>query len=910
MAEEAGSPMLNLDDDELESVSWDARVARAASKLGGIRPPPKPGCTMRRQQRDALRMLVQHAGDSSVPLRTLHAIVRRCVEEPEEVRWRRLRLANPRMEREIVAHAGGVDFLLAAGFAPAEFGTTLVLPSLFGRFKAVRQLHSAVASLQAAAAAMPGGGLQLPAVDLGPSTRAAVGLMTVLTSDGLRQAVLGHLSGVELWSLRLVATNFPAWVDMELAGIQSLSVGEMLAQTLVPRRELAVLTTRCTNVKSVVWGVGGGRATPSHADAFASTLASGLRRAHAPLQSLHISSSAALSWDGLAAMLSETGQAVASGLHRLEFVAGEAASELSELADNGNPLADPQTGALVGHSSGVTLANALHNCIQLHTIALAGGGGDTGPNRTTLAAMGAWCPSLQSLSLDGCISIDGAAITALVDGETARAVLATPYTAGASVVVHGLGRTLSQSQCPNGPTRLCSTLTDLDISGCVAMSDMGLQALQRAGVRLRALHANDCRSLSDVGACCVVTRSLTTLELASRRQIGDQTLCCLAAGSALTALDISSGHGDAMPLSSDALLQLVSGCSRMSDFRAAYARLSVKFIAALGDTWGNRARADTDDLPQGLTHLDLSYCRTAATDDPVAVCDTLALALAKCVHMRTLALAGFAAMRPNALAAEDTAPVVHPADIVIEAVLAACPCLMDFNCSETDIGAGAVMSTLLQRLGSGNIRIGTEQTVPVVLTRVNFSGCRRLGGETFVALLRACPDLTDLNLSYCCNEEHAQVAIAEARGHVRAHVLRAHDHTDAAQLELTSVDARVITDNDLGQLRMARCAHKLQGLRLGGMGCKNDVPWPTVGGTKAFGDKGVSAALTEQGQGKQLSCLQTIDLSHSAVTNSTIVKLAMSSTELSRLNVVGSKCTRELHRMLREAGCIARVFGV
>eukprot|EP01043_Picozoa_sp_COSAG02_P000175 COSAG02_NODE_3_length_74588_cov_108.368430_14_plen_497_part_00 len=453
------------------------------------------------------------------------------------------------MEREVAQHAGGVDFLRAAGFVPAEFGSVLVLPPLFGRPEAVRQLHAALASLRAAAAAAPGG-LQLPVVDLRPSTRAAVGLMAVLTGDDLRQAVLGQLSALELWPLRLVAKRFAAWVDAELAELQSLSVGEMLAQSFVPRREFASLALRCTGVKSLEWREGGGRATRRHADALARTLAAGLRRAHAPLQSVSISGQAALSWNGLAEMLNELGAGVASELRQLEFIAGEVASELTEHADSGDLLTDPATGALLGHSSGVTLAGALFSCVQLHTIALAGGGGDAGPNCTTLAAIGAWCPVLQSLSLDGCISIDGHAIKALVDGEIARAVLAKMQPMPESGAVDpDLGR--PHLQCPDGATCLCSTLTYLDISGCIAMSDGGLQAIRSAGVKLRTLHANDCRSVSDDGACCVATKSLTTLELASRRRIGDQTLRCLAAtGAALTTLDMSSGHEDAMPLSS------------------------------------------------------------------------------------------------------------------------------------------------------------------------------------------------------------------------------------------------------------------------------------------------------------------------------------------------------------------------
>ena len=211
----------------------------------------------------------------------------------------------------------------------------------------------------------------------------------------------------------------------------------------------------------------------------------------------------------------------------------------------------------------MTLASALYSCVHLHTIVLAGGGGDAGPNRTTLAAIGARCSDLQSLSLDGCISIDGQAIKALVDGATASAVLASAQQMSiCGSVEPDLCRVLSHSQCPDGATKLCSTLTYLDISGCIAMCDEGLQAIRSAGVQLHVLHANDCRSLSDDGACCVATKSLTALELASRRRIGDQTLYCLAAtGAALTTLDMSSGHGDAMPMSSVRTTAICLACT-------------------------------------------------------------------------------------------------------------------------------------------------------------------------------------------------------------------------------------------------------------------------------------------------------------------------------------------------------------
>ena len=928
-----------------EAASWDARVDRMMGKLADARapaPPPQP--SHRREQRDALRTLAAHCDGSAVPLRTLHAIVRRCLEEPDEERWRRLRLANPRVEREVVAHPGGVEFLRAAGFSPAEFGTVFVLPPLFGRPDAVRQLHTALASLQAAAAAAPGGGLQLPTVDLGPSARASVGLLTVLASDDLRRAVLGTLGAVEMWPLRLVAKSFGGWVDSQLAELRSLSVGDMLAQKSsqnglqVPRREFALLVSRCTSLQSLTWGLGGGRATARHADALARTLAAGLSRARAPLRLLSVSGAAALSWNGLAAMLNETADPVTSEIRQLEYVAGEAASELTEAAESGEPATDLETGALLGHSSGVALAGALRSCGGLETITFAGGGGDAGPSCGTLAAMGAWCRGLQSLSLDGCISIDGFALSALVDGRTARQVLATEQRVVDGVVRPGLGQVLPPSLCPDGPTMLCSTLTSLDISGCVAMSDAGLQALNRAGIRLHALHANDCRALSDEGTCSVITPTLATLELASRCRVGDDTLCCLAGAQcsgAMTSLDISSGWGDAVPLSAAAMLQLVDGCPRMKSLRAAYATLPLKFITALGEQWGSyfaeeRGSDSDSNTGGGLVHLDLSFCKVAAgpaesaastADGRAVFCDALANALAQCVHLTTLALAGFAAMRPAAPSARSegegvSSSVLHPADAVIEAVLGSCQQLRDLNCSETDIGADAVAQTLLQLADQH----GQSSSFSSSLQVVNFSGCRRLGGETFVALLRVCPDLRDLNLGYCCNEEHAQLAKAETRGHARAEALLiqgAATTEPAAAAAVTagssvalleSGAARVITDSDLAIVNNSRCAHKLRGLRLGGMGSRQESPWPTVGdaNARAFGAKGIAAVASA----RRVCALQTVDLSHSAATNPTMLQLASAAPELTGVNVVGAKCTRELHRLLREAGCRARVFGI
>ena len=75
-------------------------------------------------------------------------------------------------------------------------------------------------------------------------------------------------------------------------------------------------------------------------------------------------------------MLNETADLVTSEIRQLEYVAGEAASELTEAAESGEPATDLETGALLGHSSGVALAGALRACGGLETITFAGGGGD------------------------------------------------------------------------------------------------------------------------------------------------------------------------------------------------------------------------------------------------------------------------------------------------------------------------------------------------------------------------------------------------------------------------------------------------------------------------------------------------------------------------------------------------------
>jgi hypothetical protein len=161
---------------------WEARTLRLLAQLElEPRGSRAPSTTGRRQLRDALIQLLTPMAQQQQQqqaLRTLHAVVRRCLEEPSEERWRRLRLSNARVERDLVQGGGGpsggaVSFLRAAGFAPADFGTALQLPPLWGRPELVARLHEALSALQGAALALRGGGsgdgtelLLLPAVDL------------------------------------------------------------------------------------------------------------------------------------------------------------------------------------------------------------------------------------------------------------------------------------------------------------------------------------------------------------------------------------------------------------------------------------------------------------------------------------------------------------------------------------------------------------------------------------------------------------------------------------------------------------------------------------------------------------------------------------------------------------------------
>ena len=528
---------------------------------------------------EALSTLVGDAAGPSAPgpalektLRTLHSVLRRCAEEPGEARWRRLKMANPRFEREVVARAGGVELLAAAGFVTADFGTALVLPPLAGRPEAVARLHAALEALERAASAV-GEGLALPAVDLGPSRRAAVGLRALLASDDIRRAVLAPLCAVELWPLRLVGRGFVGWVGAQLAEQRALSVGALLSQTATPRRELAALVGQCTSLRSLSWDRGGGRATPRHADALGQTLAAGLRRSEAPLQALQIGGAAALSWGGLAAMLRAA--APLDSLRQLEFVAGEAASEPND--EPGRELVD-EDGALVGHRSGAELAEAfLSSCHGLERLTFRGGGGDGGPSRVTLASLALHCRGLQALCFDSCMSVDAAALDALLDSRVARVVLTARPRMGVTLGVRGRlveggleSLSLEGAEKPEaGPAPLCASLAELDISGCAAIGDDGLRCLQRGGVSLRCLRANDCPRLTDDGVGCVITPALEVLELASRRSIGDQTLLALAnVTPSLLELDLSSGFEAAAPLSDAAVVALAAGCPSVRCFRA------------------------------------------------------------------------------------------------------------------------------------------------------------------------------------------------------------------------------------------------------------------------------------------------------------------------------------------------------
>jgi hypothetical protein len=154
------------------------------------------------------------------------------------------------------------------------------------------------------------------------------------------------------------------------------------------------------------------------------------------------------------------------------------------------------------------------------------------PARTTARTMhseyraGYRCHRLRTLSLDGCVGVDTAAITALTDVAAARALLtAEPgQTCRITGLVHGgMGCNLSPPPplLPEaGPTPLCRSLTSLNLSGCTAVGDRALLALRDGGVRPRELRLNGCPALTDEGVCALIGPALEHLELASRRRVG------------------------------------------------------------------------------------------------------------------------------------------------------------------------------------------------------------------------------------------------------------------------------------------------------------------------------------------------------------------------------------------------------
>lgn len=194
---------------------------------------------------------------------------------------------------------------------------------------------------------------------------------------------------------------------------------------------------------------------------------------------------------------------------------------------------------------------------------------------------------------------------------------------------------------------------------------------------------------------------------------------------ALTSLDLSSGWQDAAPLSAVALLQLTKGCPHIGTFRAAYTTVSCEFITAVGEQWGSGSSGGS-----GLTHLDLSFCKSMAEARPlppdslerhISFCEALAQTLERCGQLTTLALAGFAAMVPAGIGGEtDGSP---PSDVVIEAILTHCRQLTDLNCSETDIGEIAFVTGLLtQHHQRQESSAGGSGAIP--LRVVDLSGCR------------------------------------------------------------------------------------------------------------------------------------------------------------------------------------------
>ena len=94
----------------------------------------------------------------------------------------------------------------------------------------------------------------------------------------------------------------------------------------------------------------------------------------------------------------------------------------------------------------------------------------------------------------------------------------------------------------------------------------------------------------------------------------------------------------------------------------------------------------------------------------------------------------------------------------------------------------------------------------------------------------------------------------------------------------------------------------LNALNLGGMG-RRQANWPTIG-QAAFATDGIRAIAGS------LVALQRLDLSHSQATNLCVLALAKGCPELALINLLDTRCTREVFRMLRQVGCHARVFGI
>lgn len=328
-------------------------------------------------------------GDSTT-LRTLHTIVRNCLEHPLDPRFRRLRVDNNRFQREVGTNPSAIAFLHAAGFEHADFGSLLLLKPLAGRAAAVHRLCDAVVALETAAAELqidegepP---LVLPAIDMRPSTCCSVGLAEIMGVEDLRRAVLGRLRPVDYWPLRQVGPSGAAWVATQLGETSSVAVGwDLLEQHTIPRRELPPLLAQCTALREISWGAGGGRARPMHADALGKSIGTAIHRTGAALlQSIRISGDAQLSWRGLATLLRTASPLPA--LRRLEYVAA------SLPADH---YAKQQLGEAECHTQDSELAAAIMQALlplqsldcgsdsscggQLTELCLAGGGAEGGP---------------------------------------------------------------------------------------------------------------------------------------------------------------------------------------------------------------------------------------------------------------------------------------------------------------------------------------------------------------------------------------------------------------------------------------------------------------------------------------------------------------------------------------------------